>query len=388
MHASEIRELLKLLEQPDIISFAGGIPDPALFPHERIGAALAAIMADPVRAGEALQYSTTEGHPPLRRWIVRHMARLGVACGIENVVVTTGSQQAVDLLAKLLLEPGDTAVVAKPSYLGALQAFDAYQAGYLDLGAFMDSSPGAAAGLTGGRLAFGYVVTEHANPSGETFPLRDRERLLDGAAAAGMPIIEDAAYEALRYDGERLPSLLALDVARRGHIDSSRVAYCGSFSKVIAPGLRVGWLCAARELTGRVVLAKQASDLHSPSLSQMVLGDVLDDCYDGQVALLVGSYRERRDAMLEALGRHMPSGVGWSAPQGGMFVWVTLPEGVDTSALLARSIREERVAFVPGRAFFFDGGGGNTLRLNFSLQRPEAIEHGIARLGRLLRRTA
>jgi len=390
MRASEIRELLKVLDQPDVISFAGGIPDPALFPTEQIRDAYARILSDPALGPQALQYSVSEGYPPLRRWIVGHMASLGIACEAENIVITSGSQQGLDFLGKLLLSPGDTALVTRPTYLGALQAFNPYEPRYDTLRpAERINDPQAyveAARAAGGRVALAYAVPDFANPTGETLSEAERRNLLDLAAALDIPLIEDVAYRALRYEGEPVRPMLALDIERCGHVDRSRVIYCGTFSKTIAPGLRVGWICAARELAHKVVLAKQAGDLHTSTLNQMVMADVAERLYERQVPALVEVYRGRRDAMLAALERHMPAGVRWTHPEGGMFVWVTLPDGMDGAELLAAALEEERVAFVPGTAFFADRGGRNTLRLNFTLQSPQEIEEGLGRLGALLRR--
>ena len=390
MRASEIRELLKVLDQPDVISFAGGIPDPALFPTEQIRDAYARILSDPVLGPQALQYSVSEGYPPLRRWIVAHMASLGVACEADNIVITSGSQQGLDFLGKLLLSPGDTALVTRPTYLGALQAFNPYEPRYDTLRpAERINDPQAyvqAARAAGGRVALAYAVPDFANPTGETLSESERRNLLHLAAALDIPLIEDVAYRALRYEGDPVRPMLALDIERCGDIDRSRVIYCGTFSKTIAPGLRVGWICAARELVHKVVLAKQAGDLHTSTLNQMVMADVAERLYDRQVPALIQAYRTRRDAMLTALERHMPAGVRWTHPEGGMFVWVTLPEGLDGAELLAAALEEERVAFVPGSAFFADRGGRNTFRLNFTLQSPQEIGDGLSRLGALLRR--
>lgn len=391
MRASEIRELLKVLEQPDIISFAGGIPDPALFPRHAVQEACATIFGNPELTRQALQYSMTEGYPRLRRWIVEHMQRRGVACDVDNIVITSGSQQGLDFLGKLFLSAGDTALVMAPTYLGALQAFNAYEPRYDTL--HLDDEHAAAAHRrtaeqSGGRVAFAYVVPDFANPSGETVQAADRQRLLDLTEALNVPLIEDAAYEALRFDGEPVPACLALDVERRGHIDRSRVIYCGTFSKTIAPGLRVGWICAARELVHKVVLVKQAADLHSAPLNQMVMHRVAQAVYAEQIAKITSVYAKRRDAMLASLQRHMPEGVTWTRPEGGMFVWVTLPATINGANLLAASLRDERVAFVPGGAFFADGSGKNTMRLNYSLASEAVIDEGVQRLGRLVARQA
>jgi len=389
MRASEIRELLKLLDQPDIISFAGGIPDPALFPTQAIRDACASVLTGP-QGIQSLQYSVSEGYPPLRRWIAERMRRLGAPCDIDNIVITSGSQQGLDFLGKLLLSAGDTALVAAPTYLGALQAFNPYEPRYDSL-RFDESNatPEAyreAAGAAGSRLALAYAVPDFANPTGDTLSEEARLRLLDLTAELGVPLIEDAAYSALRFEGEPVRSCLALDIERRGDIDRSRVIYCGTFSKTVAPGLRVGWVCAARDLVQKIVLAKQAGDLHSGTLGQMVMHAVVEAVYERQVGEIVAVYSQRRDAMLAALSRHMPEGVSWTRPQGGMFVWVTLPAALDGAELLAASVADERVAFVPGGAFFVDGSGRNTIRLSYSLQSQGAIEEGVRRLGRLITR--
>ncbi|MFN4172833.1 MAG: PLP-dependent aminotransferase family protein [Pseudorhodobacter sp.] len=387
MKASEIRELLKLLDQPDIISFAGGIPDPALFPTDAFQRGFARIFAEG-RAEAALQYSVSEGYHPLRQWIAGQMAALGVPCGVDNILITSGSQQALDYLGKLMLSPGDTALVGWPTYLGALGAFNAYEPRYdrLDPGANRSATDySEAAAAAGGRVKFAYTSADFANPTGRTLTRAAREGLLDLAEALDIAVIEDAAYQSLRFDGAAVPPILALEIARKGSIDACRTLYAGSFSKTLAPGLRVGWVCGASEVIGRLVLMKQAADLHSSTLNQMVIAEVAAEMFDDHVATIRAAYRERRDAMLAALAAHMPAGVDWTRPEGGMFIWLTLPEGADGAALLARSLKTEKVAFVPGSAFFADGSGRNTIRLSFSRTTPAVIERGIAGLGRLLR---
>lgn len=390
MRASEIRELLKLLDQPDIISFAGGIPDPALFPHGAFQAAYAKILGG-ATAHAALQYQVSEGYLPLRRWLAGEMGRIGVACDEGNILITSGSQQALDYLGKLFLSPGDTALVTWPTYLGALQAFNAYEPRYDRLtlagGNMTPDAYRAAARAGGGAPKFAYLVPDFANPTGETLDLAGREALLDLAGDLDIAVIEDAAYRALRYEGEDVPPILALDCARSGGIDKARTIFCGSFSKILAPGLRVGWVCAPRPIVDKLVLMKQAADLHSPSINQMAIHLVAETAYDTQVDLLVSAYGTRRDAVLAALAAHMPEGVRWNRPEGGMFVWLTLPEAIDTAELLARAVREARVAFVPGGAFHADGSGRNTLRLSFTLANERAVADGIPRLAALVRNT-
>ena len=394
MKASGIRELLQLPAQPDSFSVAGGIPDASLFPAEAIAGAYQAVLSGG-EAGAALQYQVSEGYAPLRRWLASEMGKLGVACDEGNIFITSGSQQALDYLGKLFLSPGDTALVTWPTYLGALQAFNAYEPRYDRLmpdGGNMtpDAYRAAAAAPStsskgGGRVKFAYLVPDFANPTGNTLNRQQREAVLDLAGELDIAVIEDAAYRALRYDGEPVPPILALDCARSGGIDKARTLYCGSFSKILSPGMRVGWVCAPRHVVEKLVLMKQASDLHSPSVNQIVMHRVAETVFGDQVDKLIGAYRQRRDALIDALDAHMPKGVAWSRPEGGMFVWVTLPEGADAAALLARSVKEARVAFVPGGAFFADGTGRNTLRLSFTLANRRAVEEGIPRLAALLR---
>ncbi|SLN43198.1 2-aminoadipate transaminase [Pseudoruegeria aquimaris] len=386
MKASEIRELLKLLDQPDVISFAGGIPDPGLFPTEAFREAFETIFAG--SAAAALQYSVSEGYGPLRDWIAQDMARIGVPCTRDNILITSGSQQALDYLGKLLISPGDTALVGWPTYLGALGAFNAYEPRYDQL------TPGgnrgaadfaAAARAAGGAVKFAYVSPDFANPTGETLSLREREGLLDLAEALDIPIIEDAAYLALRYRGEAIPPILNLDIARSGGIESARTLYCGTFSKTLSPGLRVGWVCGPKAVIARLVLMKQAADLHSATLNQMAIAEVAAAIYAPHTAMLRETYSARCAAMLSALKTHMPEGVRWSEPEGGMFVWLTLPKGLDAAVLLKRALETQRIAFVPGAAFYADGSGRDTLRLSFSCASPALIEDGMKRLGTVIR---
>ena len=388
MRASEIRELLKLLERPDIISFAGGIPDPALFPVGLATKAYAACLATSESAAQALQYSVSEGYLPLRQWITDHMASSGVPASPDNILITSGSQQALEFLGRLLLSPGDTALVTAPTYLGALQAFSACEPRYDTLrpeqGNRTPSSYADAAREAGGEVKFAYVVPDFANPTGETLSLAARERLLNLTAELDVPLVEDTAYSALRFEGQPLPFIQALDVARRGSLDKSRVIYCGTFSKTLSPGLRVGWVCAARPVIRRLVLIKQASDLNSSLINQMVMHRLAAEAHGPQVAKARVHYAKRRDAMLAALARHMPDSVSWTRPAGGLFVWLTLPREHDGAALLHRAVGEVNVAFVPGAAFFTDGTGTNTIRLSYSLPSEDKIEEGIRRLAGLI----
>lgn len=388
MRASEIRELLKLLERPDIISFAGGIPDPALFPHDEFQAAYKDILGG-LEANAALQYSISEGYKPLRTWLVGELAKIGIPCTEDNVFITSGSQQALDYLGKLFLSPGDTALVTAPTYLGALQAFNAYEPNYDTLALKGNRTPQSyaqTAQKAGGQVKFAYLSADFSNPTGETVDRAGREKLLAHADELDIPVIEDAAYQYLRYNGDAIPPILALDIARNGgDIEKTRTIYCGSFSKTLAPGLRVGYVVASKTVIRKLVLMKQAADLHSSTINQIAIQHVAVHGFDAQVAKLHGVYKHRRDRMLEALAKYMPEGVHWTKPEGGMFVWVTLPEGMDGASLLAVSIDSEKVAFVPGKAFFADGTGANTLRLSYSCANDEMIDEGIKRLGRLIR---
>ena len=380
VHASEIRELLKLLDQPDILSFAGGIPDPSLFPAERIQAEYEAVLADPVLSSQALQYSVSEGYLPLREWIAERMTRDGMPCEPHNIMLTAGSQQALDLIGKLFISPGDTVVVARPTYLGALQAFNGYQPTYRDL-------PEAA--LRGGQTdlphgALGYFVPDFANPTGVSLTLEERKALLDLATALDMTLVEDAAYRELRFAGESTPTVLALDIERAGGIDNARTLFLGTLSKTLSPALRIGWVCGPKPVIEKLVLLKQGADLHVSTINQMVAHRAVSEGYDQHLHRLRGAYGAKGRVMLAALERTMPKGVTWSHPEGGMFVWINLPEGIDGAALLARAIAEERVAFVPGAPFFAEVKTANAIRLSYSLPTDAQIEEGVGRLARLI----
>ncbi len=386
MRASEIRELLKLLERPDIISFAGGIPDPALFPDAEFKQAYADIFSGPT-VNAALQYSVSEGYKPLREWLVGLMGALGIPCELENVFIVSGSQQGLDYLGKLFLSPKDTALVTAPTYLGALQAFNAYEPTYDQLTPNGNRTPDsytAAATKAGGRVKFAYLSADFANPTGETVDLAGREKLLDLAEELDIAVIEDAAYQSLRYNGEAIAPILALEIARKGSINDTRTIYCGSFSKTLAPGLRVGFVVANAPVIRKLVLMKQAADLHSSTINQIAIHKVAESGFDAQVAKVRKTYSHRRDRMLAALAKYMPQGTSWTKPEGGMFIWVTLPKGMDGAKLLARSLETAKVAFVPGQAFFADGSGANTFRVSFSCANDELIEEGISRLGKLI----
>ncbi|WP_417246532.1 PLP-dependent aminotransferase family protein [Celeribacter sp.] len=386
MKASEIRELLKLLAQPDIISFAGGIPDPAYFPREAFAEAMSKALSEQA-ASVALQYSTSEGYTPLRDWIVGYMARHGVTCTRDNILIAAGSQQALDYLGKIFLDQGDTALVTWPTYMGALGAFNAYEPRYDRIDPQTNRPVEdvlADAKAAGGAVKFAYLSTDFANPTGVTLTEEQRRTVLARADALGCAVIEDAAYQELRYRGEEIKPILALEIEEKGDIDACRTIYLGSFSKTLAPGLRVGWAVAAKPVISQLVLTKQAADLQTATINQIAVSEVAHGVFDSHVAKLREVYGARLQAMLAALERHMPEGIAWTKPDGGMFVWVTLPRDMDGAELLKEALKAN-VAFVPGGAFYADGSNTNTLRLNFSMSAASKIEEGIARLGQVIR---
>jgi 2-aminoadipate transaminase len=391
MRSSIIRELLKLTERPEVISFAGGLPAPEVFPIQEFRAAADRVLSE--HGPEALQYSTTEGYRPLREMIARHTARYGIVAKPENVLITSGSQQALDLLGRVFLNPGDRILVERPTYLGALQAWNAYQAEYI--GVPMDDEGLRTDYLEEALRAgpkFIYALPNFQNPTGVTLSLERRRRLVELAAEAGVPIIEDDPYGQLRYEGEHLPPLVVLEGQLHSNDDeccySGNVIYLSTFSKTLAPGLRLGWVIAPTEVINRLVQAKQGADLHTSTFIQMVAYEVARGGFlDRHVREIRAVYRARRDAMLAALEEYFPEGVRWTHPQGGLFLWATLPAGLDAQELLPLALEREKVAFIPGGPFFPDEPEQNTMRLNFSYLPPERIAEGIRRLGRVLNDT-
>lgn len=372
---AETRAFLRLVGQPGIISFAGGVPDSSLFPADLIADAHARIFADPKLSQTALQYSVSEGWPPLREWIAQHMRNKGVACGIENILITSGSQQGLYLAGRLLLGEGDGVLTERPTYLGLLHAFAGNQPKYGPISSLFEENRVSAKAA--------YVMPDFANPTGESYSLTARERLLAAAAKHDIALVEDAAYTDLRYQGVPRPSLLALDAERAGGIEQTRVLYCGTFSKTIIPGLRAGWVVAASPVIQKMGLLRQAIDFHNSPLLQMVLTDVAARLPQSHIAVLCETYGARCTAMLRALAAHMPDGVAWTNPEGGMFIWLTLPQEMNAAELLKEALTEG-VAFVPGASFYADDRKLNTLRLNFTACEPQTIREGIARLAGLI----
>ncbi len=387
MGSSVIRELLRFTEQPDIISFAGGLPAPEVFPLKEFQAACNHVLE--TQGAQALQYSTTEGYLPLREMIARHNSRFSVDVTADNVLITSGSQQALDFIGRLFINRGDYVVVESPTYLGALQAWNAYGAQYISVPV---DEQGMIVEKLEEALRFGpkfiYVLPNFQNPSGCTLSLERRMKLVELADKYGVPIIEDDPYGQLRYEGEHIPSVATLDSRYHnedGDEYTGNVIYLSTFSKLLAPGLRLAWVIAPPQVIRKLVMTKQAADLHTSSFNQHVAFDVAKGGFlDDHVKVIRATYKERRDVMLEMMAEMFPPEVRWTKPQGGMFLWGVLPENLDAAEVLKVAV-ERKVAFVPGAAFHANGGGANTMRLNFSFASPDVIREGVTRLGLTLK---
>lgn len=386
MSSSAIRELLKLTEHPGIISFGGGLPAPEVFPVDQIAEATTRVLRD--MGATALQYGTTEGYMPLREMIARHTARFGLDITPDNIMITSGSQQALDLLGKVFINRGDRILVEAPTYLGALQAWNAYGAEYVPVASDADGmmTDALEEALRAGPK-FIYVLPNFQNPTGTTLALERRRTLIHLAEQYGVPVVEDDPYGQLRFEGEHLPALVVLDGCGRRNGDfcyRGNIIYLSTFSKILAPGLRLAWVVAPPDVIRKLVQAKQGADLHTATFNQIVAYEVARGGFlDEHVHHIRRVYRERRDAMLEAMEQYFPPGVEWTRPQGGLFLWGTLPAPLDSGVVLQSAIKQ-KVAFVPGAPFFPCGGGENTMRLNFSYCTPDIIREGIARLGHVL----
>ncbi len=387
MGSSVIRELLKLTEQPDIISFGGGLPAPEVFPVKEFKEACNYVLEH--FGAQALQYSTTEGYRPLREMIARHTSRYSVPITPDNILITSGSQQALDFIGRLFINRGDYVALESPTYLGALQAWNAYGAQYISVPADED---GMIVDELEKALRIGpkfiYILPNFQNPSGSTLSLERRKKLVDLADKYGVPIVEDDPYGQLRYEGEHIPSVVSLDSAYRGYNEqcySGNVIYLSTFSKLLAPGLRLAWVVAPEPVIKKLVMTKQAADLHTASFNQYVAYEVAKGGFlDEHVNVIRATYKERRDVMIEMMEEMFPSEVRWTHPKGGMFLWGMMPEGMDAAEVLRVAI-ERKVAFVPGESFHPNGGGANTMRLNFSYSSPDNIREGITRLGTTLK---
>lgn len=380
MQSSIIRELLKFTMLPDVISFAGGLPAPEAFPVRDFKDACRWVLDH--EPEHALQYGPTEGYPPLKDYLIEAMRKYEIPAVQGNVLFTNGSQQALDLLARTFLNEGDKIVTERPTYLGAIQAWNYYGPEYLtvrmdDEGMRMDDLEETLTANPG--VKFIYVLPNFHNPAGTTLSLKRRLRLVELAAEHGVFIVEDDPYGELRFEGKDITPIFTLH--------KENTIYLSTFSKTLAPGLRLGWIVAPERVIAKIIQAKQGTDLHTSSLVQCLAYDI---CQRGllraHVRKVRAIYRERRDAMLEAMEEHFPPEVKWTRPEGGLFLWVRLPECMDTEALLKVAV-EEKVAFVPGHAFYPAGGDGRCcMRLNFSYAKPETAKEGIKRLGRAIRR--
>ena len=377
--SSTIREILKVTERPEVISFAGGLPSPKGFPIEAINAAFDHVLRN--NGAAALQYGPTEGYAPLREWVAQHMRDGGAEVDADEVLIVSGSQQALDLLGKLYVDPGVKLLVEDPSYLGALQSFSLFEPSYQPVPS--DELGMQPEGLTDECTAgarFAYVQPNFQNPTGRTMDNARRETLMRRCAELGLPVIEDDPYGELRYAGEPRRSLLSL-----GRAVGATVIRLGSFSKVLAPGLRLGYVVAPREVIAKLVQIKQATDLQTATLTQMAVYEVLrSGLLDRHLPEVRELYKAQCAYMLEALEEFFPTDAQWTRPDGGMFIWVTLPEGIDTTALLARAV-ERNVAFVPGASFFAGPSPRrNTLRLSFVTVSRDKIRSGVQTLAELI----
>jgi 2-aminoadipate transaminase len=386
MKSSIIRELLKLTEQPDVISFGGGLPSPEVFPVERFADACDVVLKE--LGPQSLQYGATEGYRPLRDFLAVQTTSSGAAVSEENVQITSGSQQGLDFLGRVLIDPGDRILVESPTYLGALQAWAVYGAEYVTVPC---DENGMIVEQIEARLREKpkciYMIPNFQNPTGVTLSLERRRKLVELADRYAIPIVEDDPYGKLRFEGDDLPSLLDLDAQMRGNKGGTyrgNVIHLGTFSKILAPGLRLAWTIAHPDVIARIVQAKQGADLHTATFTQMVAFEVAHNGFlDRQVEIIRKVYRDHRDIMLDAMEREFPAGIHWTRPQGGLFLWVTLPQGCNSEEILLTAVEKEKVAFVPGAPFHPLGGGENTLRMNYSNASPDAIQRGVRRLGRV-----
>ena len=383
MKRSLIRELLKLSRRPDIISFAGGMPDPQTFPVEELAEISALVLRE--KGATALQYGPTEGEPALREALASWLTKERLDLRAENILVTSGSQQALDLLAQVLIDPGDPVIVELPSYIGALQAFAAHRARMIgvpqdDEGIRTDLLEKTLERLSRRkrRPKFIYIVPDFQNPSGVTLTLARRQELLALASRFEVPLVEDSPYRVLRFSGEPMPAIYSLDPQRH-------VLALGTFSKIFCPGMRLGWLLTPEAWMERFIIAKQGMDLCSPSFTQFIAVEYMRrGLLDREVESIRALYSRKLGVMLAALEKQMPRGVTWTRPEGGLFLWVKLPRRMNATALFEKAI-ERKVAYVIGSAFFCNGKGHNTMRLNFSYPSEEQIVEGIQRLAGVIR---
>ena len=383
MKRSEIRELLKISRIPGMISFAGGLPAPETFPVKELEEICCQVLRQ--KGATALQYGTTEGEAPLREEISKWMMREKSTVKPENILVTTGSQQGLDIASKVFLDPKDIVVLELPSYIGGLQAFTAYRAKMIGVsqdeeGMRMDLLEKVLARLAKRKKKpkFIYVVPDFQNPSGVTLQLERRKKLLELAYEYEIPILEDSPYRDLRFKGESVPAIYSLDKEKQ-------VIALGTFSKILCPGLRLAWIMAPSEWMDRMVVAKQSMDLCCPTYNQLIVAEFMKrGLMQKQVESIRKLYSKKVEAMLAALKKYMPKGVTWTHAEGGLFLWVRLPKNMNTNELLPKAI-ENKVAYVIGSAFYCNGKGQNTMRLNFSYPTEQQIDEGIQRLAKMIR---
>ncbi len=383
MKRSAIREMLKLTRQPDIISFAGGLPSPESFPVDDLREIMVKVLEE--HGAEALQYGTTEGDMHLRELLLERMRREGVQTGTENLVVSTASQQGLDLIGKIFLDPGDVVICGSPSYLGGISAFSAYGARLVgipfdDQGMRMDELYSVLKEMKeiGRRVKFIYLIPDFQNPAGITMPGSRRKRILELAEEFDLLVLEDSPYREIRFEGTPQPMMKALDT-------QERVITLGTFSKIFVPGFRLGWVIAHKSIIEKFVMAKQSADLCTPLLLQKVAAAYLESGhFEKNLKRTVNLYREKRDLMLEGFRRHMPEGVTWTQPEGGLFLFMSLPSYMNAEKLLRKAI-VHKVAFVAGNVFFPDNGGKNTIRINFSYATKEENREGVERLAEVIR---
>ncbi len=382
MRSSAMRDLMAVTARPEVISLAGGLPDTSTFPPKTFAAQMTRIAQE--SAAEALQYGPTEGFEETVDCILQVMGAEGMLPDPEDVIVTTGGQQAIDLVCKTLVDPGDVVICEAPTYPGAVPVFCSYQADVMQIecdadGMKIDELEDLLEKLSaeGRRPKFVYSVPTFQNPAGVTMSLERRQRLVELARRHEMLIVEDSPYGLLRFSGEPLPPLYQLD-------GGDFVIYIGTFSKILSPGIRLGWAVAPPPVMAKIVLGKQAADLCTSTLTQYFVREYFAEGHWREyVESLVDIYRARRDVMVRALAEHLPAGATWTEPEGGLFIWATLPKYIDTSDLLAKALRED-VAFVPGQAAYVDGRGRNSMRLNFSGVDEGEIEEGVRRIGRVV----
>ena len=374
LKSSAIRDILKVTMRPEVISFAGGLPSAETFPVGRINAAYDAVLSRQGKA--ALQYGPTDGYAPLREWIAASLSTPDATILPEQVLMLSGSQQGLDLLGKVLIDAGSKVLVETPTYLGALQAFSVYEPQFLSVATDDDGIIPDAVEAVSQDARLLYTLPNFQNPTGRSLSTERRMALIDACARLGVPLIEDDPYGALSYQGKSSPRMLNMNPAG--------VVYLGSFSKVLTPGIRLGYLVAPLVLVGKLEQAKQATDLHTAQVTQMVVHEVVKDGFlDQHIPTIRNLYAAQCQAMLDALTEFFPAGVSWTRPQGGMFIWVTLPAHVNSTQLLEDAIKEN-IAFVPGAPFYANEAQHNTLRLSFVTVPPDKIKDGVSRLARLI----